>query len=175
MVEVLVAGVTVSGVSDFMKHHVPNYITVPLALIGLAYNTYLGSWKIGLMGAVGLFIFGLLIFSLNGMGGGDVKLMTAIGSWIGLKPGLVVLTLAVAVGLIWSVVKLTKMGLLKEKVGWFFRGIYLAIIHTSINSIPGWDRLSEDITEPIPETAIPFGACLALGLWGQIGISLLCG
>lgn len=65
---------------------VPNWITFPMVLAGLAYSTFAGGLSglnAGLLGmCVGLLTL-LPLYSVGGMGAGDVKLMAGIGAWMG--------------------------------------------------------------------------------------------
>lgn len=93
---------------DVNKRRIPNAFTLPAILFGLLLHFTLGGWRqLGSAGAAGLFcglIF--LVFHLaGGMGGGDVKLITAVGCIAGLsliQPLLILTSLAggvMAIGL----------------------------------------------------------------------------
>ena len=78
--------VALAAVTDLRMHRVPNYLTVPAALLGLIYHTLAptgwGPW-VSLAGfGVGFAL--LLLPWLSGGGGmGDVKLLAALGAWSG--------------------------------------------------------------------------------------------
>ncbi len=156
--------VTVVGVTDFLSHYVPNYITLPLLGAGFLYHVWAGDWNVSLIGASACFLLGLVMFALGGMGGGDVKLMAAIGAWMGLYGALAVIFVASCIGGVWGLGKLVKQGRLKEHLIYLIQGAYL----TFVGGVKGAlviERIPEDINAPIPQDAIPFGACLAAGLW----------
>ncbi len=71
---------------DGRQLRVPNWITFPMVLTGLAYNASGGGWdgfNMALAGmAVGLLCL-LPLYSVGGMGAGDVKLMAGMGAWMG--------------------------------------------------------------------------------------------
>jgi prepilin peptidase CpaA len=99
---------TVGAVYDVTTRRIPNAFTLPAILFGLLLHFTLGGWRqLGTAAAAGLscgLIF--LVFHLaGGMGGGDVKLITAVGCIAGLsliQPLLILTSLAggvMAIGL----------------------------------------------------------------------------
>jgi len=71
---------------DLWMRRVPNYLTVPAAVMGLAYHTLAPGGQgilFALAGfAVGFFLL-LMPWILGGGGMGDVKLLAALGTWLG--------------------------------------------------------------------------------------------
>lgn len=71
---------------DGKQLRVPNWMTFPMVLSGLAYNGWAAGWS-GFETAVVGMVVGLLcllpLYAVGGMGAGDVKLMAGIGSWLG--------------------------------------------------------------------------------------------
>jgi prepilin peptidase CpaA len=74
-----------AAVIDYRQHRIPNYLTVPAAVLGLLYS-FLSGW-IGPVSAISGFFLGfsllLLPWILGGGGMGDVKLLAALGTWLG--------------------------------------------------------------------------------------------
>ncbi|HLW48957.1 MAG TPA: prepilin peptidase [bacterium] len=86
--------------TDLEHHIIPNAITYPGILAGLALNAASGQFLASLVasaaaGAVFLF---LGVVSRGGMGGGDIKLAALIGAFLGAPAVIVALFLAVALG-----------------------------------------------------------------------------
>lgn len=78
---VLVAAAAIDG----WKLKVPNWLTYPFALGGLAYSVLPGGLT-PLESAAGLALgLGLLmpLYAIGGMGAGDVKLLAGLGAWVG--------------------------------------------------------------------------------------------
>ena len=77
---------SVAAASDFRTRKVPNRLTVPMCLAGLLYqvsfNQLDGLWTALLGFAVGFGAF-FVLWMVGAAGGGDVKLMGALGPWLG--------------------------------------------------------------------------------------------
>lgn len=93
-----------AAVWDWRYLKIPNALTVPVFGLGLVYQIAFNGW--GGLGNAGLgFLVGFstlfVLWIIGGGGGGDVKLMGALGVWLGLKLTLMVLivsTIFVAIG-----------------------------------------------------------------------------
>ena len=75
-----------AAVTDWRAHRIPNYLTVPAAVLGLLYNSFMPSGIGPVWSLIGFAIgFGLLLLPwlLGGGGMGDVKLLAALGAWLG--------------------------------------------------------------------------------------------
>jgi prepilin peptidase CpaA len=81
---VVLSAVLVAAATDVWKFKVYNALTLPLLASGLAYHALHGGLVDSLYGV--LFGFGALIvlYLVGGMGAGDVKLMAAVGAWLGM-------------------------------------------------------------------------------------------
>jgi prepilin peptidase CpaA len=88
---VICAGMLAAAIIDWWKFKVPNKLTFPLILsgwaLGLANNLGLeageGGFGSALLGTMLGFLLLLPIYSIGGMGAGDVKMTMGFGSWIG--------------------------------------------------------------------------------------------
>ena len=92
----------IGAVYDVRSRRVPNLLTLPAILFGLLLHLVLGGWRqLGSALAAGL-ICGFIFLILNiagGMGGGDVKLITAVGCIAGLpRTGYLLILTALAGG-----------------------------------------------------------------------------
>ena len=78
--------VLVAAVIDFRRFRVPNMLTFPLCISGLLFHTAVNGLS-GLQysaGGIAVGLAALLLFYIIGvMGAGDVKLLAAVGAWIG--------------------------------------------------------------------------------------------
>ncbi len=82
-----------AGIIDYKKQKIPNYLTLPTILIALIYHCNLSGMNGLLFSLLGMFTgIALLIipYIMGGMGAGDVKLLGAIGAFVGCKSVVVV-------------------------------------------------------------------------------------
>ncbi|MBD3675531.1 MAG: prepilin peptidase [Planctomycetaceae bacterium] len=92
---------------DGRELRVPNWITFPMVLTGLLYNTIDGGVSglgMGLLGMVTGLLCLLPLYSVGGMGAGDVKLMAGMGAWLGWQITLSAFVVSVFVGAFMAVV-----------------------------------------------------------------------
>jgi prepilin peptidase CpaA len=93
-----VALAVAAGVMDWRSRRIPNWLTVPGLLVGIAVNSAAGGWlglKASLLGA-GLGLLLLLPFVyMRSLGAGDWKLAGALGAFVG--PGVLVDLLMISV------------------------------------------------------------------------------
>lgn len=83
---ILIPGVLVASWVDYDQRRVPNVLNLSLILLGFGVQFYFFGTAGLAVGGWGLLTgFGLLIIPwlMHGMGAGDVKLMAAIGVWLG--------------------------------------------------------------------------------------------
>ena len=82
----VVAVVTAAAVYDLKYRRIPNALTLGAAAVAIAIHGVVSGWSGVLLAASGLGLgVGLYfpLFALGGMGAGDVKLLGAIGAWLG--------------------------------------------------------------------------------------------
>lgn len=120
----LLLAVTAAGAAwDVRSGRVPNELTYTAALAGLALNAVVRPAGIGLgSAALGLLVGFLPLFVVylaGGLGGGDVKLMAAVGAFLGPLSTAYALLYACLVGAVLSVAVI----LWKEGLG----GVYLRL------------------------------------------------
>lgn len=91
----------VAAYIDGKQLRVPNWLTWPMVLSGLIYNTWISGWEglgFGLWGMVVGLLCLLPLYAVGGMGAGDVKLMGGMGAWLGWETTLYAYVVSVMVG-----------------------------------------------------------------------------
>ena len=75
-----------ASVCDLRNRRIPNTLTIGAAATAVAMHVLLSGWS-GLFSALSGWAIGIVLFAplyaLGGMGAGDVKLLAAIGAWLG--------------------------------------------------------------------------------------------
>jgi len=109
-------------------------LTLGGALAGLAFHLYTGGWSVAATSIGGWFV-GIVIFlapfALGGLGGGDVKLLGALGAWLGpydafwlaLYTGVAGLGLAVAFSLATGYLRTAVQNVFVLLTFWRFNGV----------------------------------------------------
>jgi len=105
----LLAILLIASWTDIRRHRIPNLASLGGALLGLGLNALLFGLDGFLGGLYGLGL-GLLIFlpfyALGGMGAGDVKLLAAVGAFVGPIPvllaGALSLVVSIPLGLVYA-------------------------------------------------------------------------
>jgi prepilin peptidase CpaA len=158
-----------AAIFDLRSKRIPNALTIPLLVAGLVWATWIG----GLSGlgnaAAACFLLALpyvFLFLFAKGGAGDAKLMGAIGAWLGLRQGILVL-LCVAVAAI--VISLAS-ALVKKRLKIVIINVIVSV-YDLILSLAGYrkirnttnrmeDKQAYDLTIPYA-VAVFAGVCVA--------------
>ena len=105
--------------SDLRTRRIPNAITGPAMLAGAAFHVLYGG-PAGLLASLGGLALGAAIllppFAAGGIGGGDVKMMGAVGALLGPHRTLLGLATGLVLGGLVMAVHLARQGRLREKL-----------------------------------------------------------
>lgn len=84
----------VGATYDLFTGKIPNWLTIGAAILGLLLGAWQGTFLINILGLfTGILIY-WPFFALGYMGGGDVKLMGAIGCFVGVEGTILTMVLA---------------------------------------------------------------------------------
>ncbi len=162
---VLVAAL-VAAVTDVWKFKVYNLLTFPLLAGGLIYHAIHGGaagLSGSLFGALAGFALMILLYTMGGMGAGDVKFVTALGAWLGLPLTLYVLMAGcIAAGVYAAILLVTASSLQETLVNIQILWLRLACLSRHLGSE---DRVEAEVKRSDRRRRlIPFSAMIALGL-----------
>jgi prepilin peptidase CpaA len=149
----------IAGYTDYRWRRIPNWLTVPGLVLGIAVNAIARGWtgtKESLLGA-GLGLLILLPFVLvRSLGAGDWKLVGALGAFLGPQH---LITVLFATLLIAGVMALVLI-IWKKRVRQAFRNIGLLLAALVSLHLP-----EKDVSLDNPEALkIPFGIALAISM-----------
>ena len=98
--------VLLGTVTDLMERRIPNWITLPAIAGGFLFHGTMSGWTTGSLTALGGLLVGggllLPFFLLGKMGGGDVKLLAALGAWHGGVDVLNLFIFSALTGVLWA-------------------------------------------------------------------------
>lgn len=141
---------------DATADRIPNPLTVGGLLVALALRALLGIDHVlqGLGGFGIAFGIALVLYLLRAIGGGDVKLLAAVGGFLGSSEILGALGLIAVLGAAFALVVVSRRGLLP-----------LLMVNT-VDLIKGWLTLGSAAPirkEAVPLLTIPYGVPIAIG------------
>ncbi len=172
---VLIPGILLASWIDYSQRRVPNWLNLALIIMGLAVQAWFFGWSGVGTGALGLLTgFGLLIvpWMMHGMGAGDVKLMAAIGVWLGPLLTLYSFALGAMIGGVAAVAMILSTGRLR--MACVNVGLILAkcsspqTLFTEVGSAKSFGVTSQLLPYGVPLTAgtlVILGAKM-FGWWG---------
>ena len=160
------AGIALAAcVTDLRTRRVPNVLTLGAAGAAMAYHAATnGSY--GLLAAVlgwgvGLLVF-LPLFALRGIGGGDVKLLAALGAWLGPSMVLWVAAFAALAGGVFALVVSAMHGYTRQA----FTNVWGLLSYWRVMGVKPHPGLTLDATTaPRLPYAVPMAAGLGITLW----------
>lgn len=110
-----------AAIWDARVNRLPNWLTAPAAIAGLVFHMIVGGWQgssllggawVGaqhsLLGFAAGFVPLLLVWLIGAAGAGDVKLMGAVGAWLGPRLTLYTYVLSVIVAMLASLYALLR-------------------------------------------------------------------
>lgn len=167
---VALTGVLIATVTDWHRRKVPNWLTVALVVAGLLFSVY----NDGVTGLVRSFLgaalgFALLAypFQMRWMGGGDVKLLMAVGALLG-TPAVVWVALygALAGGcgaLIFIVYRVVRAGVFRAQLRLGFHALLIWLAQLSTRTVGGGPDVALPATRAALRDKFPYAFAIAAG------------
>lgn len=163
-------------VTDLKSFRIPNYITAPLAASGIVFHgVFYGS--AGLQNSIFGLLFGffslMLLYLIGGMGAGDVKLLAAVGAWLGVPTIVYVFIVAAVTGSLYSFALLVAQGRLTSAVT-TVRVVFRQLV--VVGKHLGSEERIESVVkrEDRHKRLVPFAVMIAIGvIVVMIGIQLV--
>jgi prepilin peptidase CpaA len=153
----LLVVVAVAVWTDLRSRRIPNTLTIAALVAALAVRAVYGGAVLldGLLGAGLAFALLLPLFAMGGMGGGDAKLLIAVGAFLGPKGFLVALLATAIAGGIMSLIWAARRGV-----------ILPALLNTGglLKYVVTGGRSGERATLSVPgAVSVPYGVAIAAG------------
>ena len=162
---VVIACCVVAAATDLRSRRIPNALTGPMFLAGLAWSLAIGGFS-GLgdsaLAALALAAPYVLLFLIAGGGAADAKLMAAVGAWVGFHQGIVVLLCVclsgAVIGLGYAVIKGRARGVIANLILMALAMLTLVVGRKSLR----------EVGEQFPDTktmlSIPYGLAILTGV-----------
>ncbi len=138
IVWVAIVAVLFAAVTDVRRFIIPNWVCLVLLALGVVHAILMPGfpWLGHMLAAVVVFCFGLALFSVRLVGGGDAKLLTVLAFWSGFEDLVLLLLATVLAGGVLSLVYLGR--------AW-------------------WQRLRGTDVGSLLQVRVPYGVAIAVG------------
>jgi prepilin peptidase CpaA len=152
-------------VTDVRSRRIPNVLTFGAAAAALLFHAVAPAGQ-GFSSAVAGWFVGaammIVPFALGGLGAGDVKLLAALGAWLGPESAVWLFVYAAIAGAVLSFVVAVCHGYLKQAL----KNIWLLIQHWTVTGLRPLHPISlEGSGGPRLAYALPIFAGVLLNLW----------
>jgi prepilin peptidase CpaA len=159
--------VTGVAIVDYTRFRIPNTVTLPFGLAGIGFYAVAAGWPGLVFSLAGLALGFILLFApyaLGGFGGGDVKLLTATGAWLGAQGVLqVFLISAILLGCVSLYLILREPAV--RRAAWMNLRMTFAQLHLLGRLLESEEQVRDVVQrEDRRQRAVPYGVVLALGL-----------
>jgi prepilin peptidase CpaA len=121
-------------VTDIRSRRIPNVLTFGGALAGIVFHVVTGGIDGLILGSSGWIVGGLVFFipfALGGLGAGDVKLLGALGAWLG---PMAIVWVALYTGIAGGIAAVA-VALARGYLSQAFKNIYLLLMHWRVAGV----------------------------------------
>lgn len=168
----LIGASLLAAVLDLRQGRIPNALTLPLCLTGLVWAVWNGGFFGLVESLVTCSLLGLpyvLLFLFVGGGAGDAKLMGAIGAWLSIREGLIVLVCVIVAGGVLAVAK----AISRKRLKYALTSVFITGFAFITSLVSGRaSRVAEERVEgeTTGELDIPYGVAVFAGVFIAAGI-----
>jgi prepilin peptidase CpaA len=145
---------------DLATSRIPNKLTFTTAALAIVFHLfapYGGGWSHSVLGLlVGLLVF-FPLFALGAMGAGDVKLMAAVGAWIGATAILNVALYGSVAGGVLALIVALRQGYLRKAL----TNVKMLLMFWWVEGIKPFPALTLESTDGL---RLPYALAIAAGL-----------
>jgi prepilin peptidase CpaA len=154
---------SIAAVTDIWKFKVYNALTLPLLASGLLYHGLHADLLNSLLGILFGFAALIALYVIGGMGAGDVKLMAALGAWLGFPLTFYVFIASSLAAGVYAILLMVATGKVGETI------VNLHILWLRLASIGRYlgsdDRVEAEVRRSDRRRRIiPFAAMVAIGI-----------
>jgi len=147
-----------AAATDICYHKIPNWLTFPAIIAGIIYHSFTAGIQGCLLSAAGVLLgmaFFLPFYLKGGTGAGDVKLMGAVGGFLGPVGVFYAFLFSSIAGGIYAVLLLLRHGLLKETFMRYWYMLSMFLVQHTMLYIPPRDEAGMPV--------LRFGVSIAVG------------
>ena len=158
----LVLTVAFGAAFDVGTRRIPNYITVGGFAVALVLRASTGGIDAvvgGLLGALLAFLLTFPLFMLRSMGGGDVKLLTAVGAFLGPYSTFIALLATALVGGVLAIA----VSIHYRRLGTSLAGTFTVVRGLALKAISGGEVDAVPTLETEGAVTVPYGVAIAVG------------
>ncbi len=156
-----------AAIWDLRFRRIPNWLSLTGLLAGFALNTFLFSWagfRQSVGGMVIAFLVYIVLYMFRAMGAGDVKLMAAVGAFVGPGSWLIIFLITALLGGMAALILVIS----RKRLGRTFENVRYIFAEMSHLRAPYLTREELSIKGEKAMT-LPHGAVIALGCFAYMG------
>lgn len=162
VIEMLLIILAVAAWTDLKEERIPNYLIVIGFLAGIFYRLSQGTGMLseGLLGGiVPLFLF-VPLFLIRAMGAGDIKLMSVMGIFLGVRSVLYAIVVAICFAAVFGVIRGIYRHTVLDRIKYLFAYFERLFVYAKT---PGEDIPIYTIGQTVEEGRIHFAIALLAG------------
>ena len=156
---------SVACICDLRTRRIPNVLTFSAIVCGLLFHVVTGGFSAGGWSLAGCLLGAALfmpMFVLRGMGAGDVKLLAAVGAWLGPSQVAIVALAASLTGGVVAVAVALGHGYLRTAI----RNVWMLLMHWRVMGVrPLQEVTLEGTRGPRLAYAVPISIGTLVTLW----------